>query len=302
MADKKHALTLALEDPALPQVLKEIQQVVVPNKDIGAFRALVASGAVDPLFIPEQHPLMSPVSLAMSGEDPKKWLAALFSQNNDAFLAANVALSSYYGQPQIAYFDMDRYKVEIQPLLPRLVQNGDYAFSDFLTIAPAAAAKLAEMPLVKRGGDAPEPLFHHTFNTSDCSVAMLDRLEQLTGSDDFLMLRNARGETMFHRIAAHPGFQHDEAKTDMLSWMLQRRPQLVNDTDRFGWTPLDRLVSRVNSSVDTPMGRLLIVAGARMERQIAPGFNLAAALEEHGHKRLDKAAVRKLPGAAAPSA
>ena len=42
--------------------------------------------------------------------------------------------------------------------------------------------------------------------------------------------------------------------------------------------------------------RLLIVSGARLEKQMAAKFNVAAELDERSGKRLDKPLPRRLPG------
>jgi hypothetical protein len=75
--------------------------------------------------------------------------------------------------------------------------------------------------------------------------------------------------------------------------MLQRKPELVNEPDRFGWTPLDRLLSRCQGKYDTSMGRLLVASGARFEKQLAPNFNIAAEIEERSGARIGKPAKPK---------
>ena len=68
---------------------------------------------------------------------------------------------------------------------------------------------------------------------------------------------------------------------------------LVNEPDRYGWTPLDRLVSLSPERLDTSMSRLLIASGGTLQKQIAPKFNFAAELEKRDAQRLDKPAAPK---------
>ncbi len=87
--------------------------------------------------------------------------------------------------------------------------------------------------------DMAEPLFHHLFGAGDFTVKTLDMLEQMTGGTEFLNIKNSRGATMFHRIVSNASWTETEDKLDLAAWMLQKNPQLLNDPDRFGWTPLD---------------------------------------------------------------
>ena len=283
----------ALADATVSQALKDLLTRIIPEKRFDDMRELVKQGVIDPLDVPEKHPLMSPVSQVMAtGDDSKKWLSALFSADSEAMQKA-VMPKGYYGS-DISRFDV-RYGLERPPLLGVLLGNPAKVL-EMVTTLPAIAGKVLGWKSIPQYGDTPEPLFHHLYNASEFTVKTLDMLEQLTGGTEFLNIRDSRGATMFHRIVSHANWVEDESKLDMASWMLQKNPQLLNDPDRFGWTPLDRLLARTKGELDSSMGRFLIVAGGRLERQMAAKFNVAAELDERSGKRLDKPFTRKLPG------
>lgn len=286
----------ALADPRVHPILKDLAQRVIPGGMKDELARMVRVGLIDPVMVPETQPILSPVSQIMSlppGE-AKEWLKILFA---DAPEKLAVAKCPCYGF-QHGYFSADPdnrnpyYATELETpsLVSVLASRTETPVMELAAITPAALT--GSVP-DRYGNNAAEPLFHQLFNSKEFSVATFDKLEELCGNDDFLMLKNSRGETLFHRIASYTGWGEDIARLDVASWMLQRRPNLVNEPDRFGWTPLDRLVSQARGQVDTSMGRLLIVSGARLEKQIAPAFTLAAALEEHSGARLDKPSARK---------
>lgn len=291
----------ALADPDVPAALKRLLTDIVPRKDFDALRALVQTGEIDPLYIPPSQPLISAVSVLVSAEDSTKWLSALFSAAPQSFFAAKLASSDYYGT-NIDRFDINRNYGTIQqlPLAPFVMKDTAAPVTKLLEILPEMAEKLLRMPFpqTRVSGQPEEVLLHHLVSGNEFTVEALDKIEKLTGGDDFLMIRNARGETLFHHLASNTSWSDDSDRLDIAGWMLQRKPLLVNDADRFGFTPLDRLVMNSRGKVDTAMGRLLLASGAKLEKQIAPGFNLKAALQEHSETRLDKAPIRRaaVPG------
>ncbi|TAL37295.1 MAG: hypothetical protein EPN97_05560 [Alphaproteobacteria bacterium] len=285
-----------LEDPGVPEVLKHLALHLIPEKRSDELAALVREGSLDPLMICEARPLLSPLSQVMGmpreeadrwlkimlGDDPEKWASAqcpCYGFRNGRFSTDPDYKDSYYNMT-----------LETPALLAVLAARTETPVVDIAQISPAALA----LPAADRYGNATDqPLLHQMLQTKEFSIATFDKLEKITGGTDFLFIKNARGETLFHRLASAPSFQEDLARLDAVSWMLQRRPGLVNEPDRFGWTPLDRLLSQSQGKVDTSMGRLLIVSGARLEKQMATQFNLAAALEERSGARLDKPGPRK---------
>jgi hypothetical protein len=287
-----------LEDPAVPEVLKHLATHLIPESRPYELAALIREGSLDPLMICEARPLLSPVSQVMGmpreeadrwlkillGDDPGKWASAkcpCYGFRNGRFSTDPDYKDSYYGTT-----------LETPSLLAVLAARTETPVVDIAQVAPAALA----LPTADRYGNVTDqPLLHQMLQTKEFSIATFDKLEKITGGSGFLSIKNARGETLFHRIASTPSFQEDIVRLDAISWMLQRKPELVNEPDRFGWTPLDRLLSQSQGKVDTSMGRLLIVSGARLEKQMTPQFNLASALEEHSGSRLDKPAPRK-PG------
>ena len=288
----------ALADPALPAALKDLSERIIPNKLQDEFRHLVDCGAIDPLQTCAAQPLFSPVSQVMGlpPEEADVWLQILFAHAPAAALEATCPCYGFRNGRFSTDPDFrDTYygtALETPALAAVLAARTDTPVITVAKIFP----QLLDSVVSDRYGNIPEQsLLHQMVDGRELNVPTFDKLEELTGGTDFLASKNARGETMFHRIVSYTSSGEDLNRLDIASWMLQRRPELINDPDRFGWTPLDRLVSRTQGNVDTSMGRLLIVSGARLEKQLAPKFNLQSALDTHSGARLDKPSPRK-PG------
>ena len=287
----------ALGDPSVPPALKRLAEEVIPKKDFAAFRAMVASGEISPQMESGSQPLMGPVEqvLAMGkGDESIKWLGALFDSDVEKLRSATAfGWGSYYWE-HLA-FSLQEYAgetIEARSLLSVLFYTrGDEALMQLAALSP----KLLEERIFDREGNKMEPLLHQAFSNNKIGVGVLDCLEAVTGNADFLKLKNHRGETLFHRVTTNSSWTENSDRLDQASWMLQRNPKLVNEPDRFGWTPLDRLLSNTQGKSDSSMGRFLLASGARLEKQIAPSFNLASFLRAEEEKRLDKPPVRKLP-------
>lgn len=293
------AREMALEDPGVPEVLRHLAKTLIPEKRSDELAALIRAGALEPLMICDAQPLLSPVSQIMGmvkedadiwlkillGDDPEKWAAAkcpCYGFRNGRFSTDPDYKDSYYSMT-----------LETPSLLAVLAARTDTPVVEVAQIVPAALA----LPYADRYGNvADQPLLHQLLQSREFSIETFDRLEKLTGGVEFLNIKNSRGETLFHRIVSNFSSCENLVHLDVASWMLQRRPELVNEPDRFGWTPLDRMLSQSQGKLDTSMGRLMIVSGARLEKQMATQFNLAAALDEHSGARLDKPAPRKASG------
>lgn len=291
--DRTDYRRIALDDQSVSQVLKDLHERIIPEKNLAAFRRLVEEGGISPAMAYGEQPLMSPVSqvLAMDAESAAEWLKALFSK--EPHLAGTAKAPGWGLRWGNFSSDIRRYDgdgIETPLLMTVLAARGDNGILETAALYPAALAN--EVPA--RDGGAGEPLFHQLLASGAFSIRALDRLEELCGGADFLTIKNARGETLLHRIAADPAWGESQDKLDAASWMLQKNPQLANAPDRFGWTPLDRLLSRAQGKLDSSMGRLLLASGARLEKQIAPHFNLAAVLQAQEEKRLEKPPVRRL--------
>jgi hypothetical protein len=285
----------ALADPAVPAVLKDLAAHVAQN-DREALRSMVESGAIDPLFTCAAQPLLSPVSQMFAADDPVAWLKILFAKQPEKIAEAqcpcyNFGSSSFSVDLNFPDNRWNSAQLETPGLLPVLSERlrGTGKKRSVCDIAELCPAALGVKVANYKGETGDGPLLHHLLNYDELSVAALDRLEAITGNADFLLLRNDRGETLFHRIAADSYRREDLPKLDAASWMLQKRPELVNTADRFGWTPLDRHISVDSGKCDNSMGRLLLASGAKLAKQIAPGFNLRALLDERD--ALDKPAV-----------
>lgn len=288
----------ALQDASVPTALKDLANRIIPGARFDDFREAVETGAIDPLDVPEKFPMMSAVSQVLALPDAKeqmKWLKELFDGSPEKFrdaVAPNFGFQ--WGRPDTniaSYDDYRGYEVERTPLFSLLAQRADVTLADFFALDPQA---LAQDVVNRDASQAAQPLLHHIAFTRELSVKALDDIEAATGNADFLLIKNARGETLFHRIASYHGNHEDESKLDILSWMSMRKPQLVNEPDRFGWTPLDRLLAHSRGKIDTMLGRFLLASNAKLAKQIAPEFNLKAQLQENEGLGLDKQPSRKL--------
>jgi hypothetical protein len=285
----------ALDDPRLPPVLKHLAEHIIPEKRETELRALVREQALDPLMICDAQPLLSPVAQVMNmpTADTVPWLNILFSGAPEKMAYAKCPCRGFRNgnfSTDLNYHDYYNTGIESPLLLTVLISRTETPLSDLTALFPQV---LAEKIPDRYGNNSDEPFVHSLLQSREFSVATFDRLEELTGGVDFLNIKNSRGETLFHRVVRNYGWCEDITKLDVASWMLQRKPELVNEPDRFGWTPLDRMLSLCQGKLDTSMGRLMIVSGARLEKQMATQFNLAAALEEHSGSRLDKTVPRK---------
>ncbi|MDI1228270.1 MAG: hypothetical protein PSY14_11355 [bacterium] len=288
----------AMADESVPSSLKDLANRIIAGARFDDFREAVECGAIDALDVPEKFPMMSPVSqiLAMGdAKDQMTWLKVLFEGEPEKFRAAVAPNFGYHwGSPNTdinAYDDYRGYDIERTPLFSLLAQRPAVTLADFFALDPDALAQ----PVTGRDASQPaQPLLHHIAFTRELTVTALDDIEAATGNADFLLIKNARGETLFHRIASNTSHHEDETKLDLLSWMSQRKPNLVNEADRFGWTPLDRLLTHSRGKLDTSLGRFLLASNAKLAKQIAPEFNLKAQLLENEGLGLDKQPSRKL--------
>lgn len=293
-----HVREQALQDASVGASLKDLATRIIPDGRFNDFREAVEAGAIDPLDVPEKFPMMSAVSQVLALPDAKdqiKWLKELFNGAPEKFRAAVAPNFGFqWGSPNTniaVYDDYRRYEIERTPLFSLLAQRPDVTLADFIALDPQALAQ----DVVNRDASQPaQPLLHHIAFNRELTVKALDDIEAATGNADFLLIKNARGETLFHRIAGYNGNHEDENKIDILGWMTQRKPHLVNEPDRFGWTPLDRLLSRSRGKLDTSLGRFLLASNGRLAKQIAPEFNLKAQLQENEGLGLDKQPSRKL--------
>ena len=288
----------ALQDASVATALKDLANRIIPAGRFDDFREAVEAGAIDPLDVPEKFPMMSAVSQVLAlpeAKDQIKWLKELFDGEPEKFRAAVAPNFGFqWGRPDTniaAYDDYRGYEIERTPLFSLLAQRADVTLADFFALDPQA---LAQNVVNRDSSQNPQPLLHHIAFNRELTVKALDDIEAATGNADFLLIKNARGETLFHRIASYNGNHEDETKIDILSWMSQRKPSLVNEPDRFGWTPLDRLLSHSRGKLDTTLGRFLLASNAKLAKQIAPEFNLKAQLQENEGLGLDKPPARKL--------
>ncbi|MDE1151326.1 MAG: hypothetical protein PW788_02220 [Micavibrio sp.] len=293
----------AQQSNALPAIegstaalLQDLAFRIIPRQRFDEVRDLVRTGRLDVTKVWEENPLMSPLSQLAGAPEWKKFLQAAFADAPEAALNAPCPCHSFRSggastDPSTFHATYSN-TIETPNLATFLLRSGK-TMGDVAEALP----QLLAAPVGDYYNNNPQPMLFMLLANEREIVAMLDALEKSTGGCEFLYQKNARGETLFNTIAQNASYREDPARLDAASWMLQRRPALVNECDRFGWTPLDRFISSAGINFDCSMGRLLVAAGAEFARQVAPGFNLATAVEERAGRRLDKPQPKK-PGLA----
>jgi len=279
---------------AYTALLEDLSFRIIPEKRFDELRDLVRTGKLDLTKVWEPNPLMSAVSQLAGAPDWQEFFKAAFEAAPEAALDAPCpchGLRTGNASTNPATFHNSYGNSVETPNLATFLLRSGKGIADIAKALP----QLLDAPVGDYYNRNPQPMLFAVLGSEREIVDQLDALEAATGGCEFLYLRNARGETLFHTIAQSPSSRDDQARLDAVSWMLERRPGLVNERDRFGWTPLDRFVSFAGANVDCAMSRLLVAAGAEFSRQIAPGFNLAAAVEERAGRRLDKPQPKK-PG------
>ena len=168
--------------------------------------------------------------------------------------------------------------VSQRPLVQWLMEKFSLKALDIADRAPQLLAQNY------RSGDVTQPLVHHYILNANRQVAELEDLAQAAGTLDFLDVVDAAGKTVFFRLATQGPFDN---ALDIMSWMLLRRPELIQGTDALGWTVLGRYVQRTTN--ESAHSRFLIAAGARFRWQTPPGLSHAEAVVfRDKHDRINK--------------
>lgn len=276
------------------ELLQDLATRIIPENLFNEVRNLVRTGQLDVTKVWEPEPLLSPISQLAGAPEWQDFLRAAFADKPEAAVNAPCPCHNLHrgfastDPTTVDTSNNGRNGVEMRNLATFLYRSGKTA-NQILEALP----QLLLSPIADTNNANPQQLLFVDLVNSAQIVEHLDALEASSGNTEFLKLKNTRGQTLFHAIAQSPSFREDYVRIDALSWMLERRPEIINEPDRFGWTPLDRLMAFSNGNVDSPLGRLLLSAGARLSRQIAPGFNLAATIETRKFNNIPKLQLKK---------
>ncbi len=270
-------------------LLQDLRARIIPQQLYGEFKALLADRTFDVLTPFDPDLLLSPLSQICAAPESTRWLKMVAEAEPEKFASASCPHAILYRNNRTANPAEVDYR--------STVVKGELA--SFLFFSGKKPAEIAEIEPKLLGATVSDEynrkftLLFQALQTSEDPIAALDGIAAATGNADFIYTRNERGETPLHFIAQQSVYAEDKLRIDVVSWMLQKKPLLANEPDRFGWTPLDRYVSQNAERLDTSMVRLLIASGAALEKQIAPKFNFAAELAKRDAQRLDKPATPK---------
>lgn len=275
-------VTQMLADDSVPQAAKILHTGIIPAKDTAAFTALVESGQLraDMCGADCAHPLASPLSQVLSMGEPERtsWLSSLLRHYDGD--AAALKIASYYSgshTTRLAGYTEGSHRIGHDSLVYHLQTR---CGMNLFQIAQIDGRLLAAQV---KNGDVMQPLLFNLLANAQLTLDNLDTLAASAGNADFLLAADAQGQTLFMRLASHYGYREHAATLDCMSWMLMHHPHLVNQQDRLGWTPLDRYIAaaaRANEARgESTLLRMLVAGGAEFNRQVAPGFNLAEAVE-----------------------
>lgn len=274
--EKEKRIARFLDDAAVPEVLKHTYRVLIPEGRFDTIADMIAAGEYDDAIQCPAAPLGG--LLAQLAAVPKTTFAPhmkrVMRALNDRAEIPLAQLTAPYiklasGSTSFNLADYKGQAVASWNLVSLLIGRHELKLLDIAAIAPRLLAQNHTMD------DTTIPRAHHYILFRDRKAADLDAIEKAAGTLDFLDIRDDRGRTVFFRLASDQA-SHSHA-LDLLSWMIQRKPELVHATDDLGWTALDRYVQRVGT-VENAHQRFLIAAGATFNRQVPPGLSVADAL------------------------
>jgi hypothetical protein len=281
-------LEKALANPAVPEALKELHLRILPGKDVAALQQMMSEGRINPLDSCAACPALSPINqilLVENKEKKKEFLKALFSTCPEKFSLAHCTMfRDSYGHPRLPDFSGNAAREKVSLGL------ADY-LARYISLTPAEILEISPFALLSKTEDG-----RGFAMRMSPDIALFEKLAAKWGTD-FLDARNDRGETLVHILLACSG--EERTRLDLLSWVLMKKPHLASVQDNLGWTPLDRHIAGLTvANADNATTRLLVTFGASFNRQLAPGFNLAAEVKERQSLTLDKPAPaqRKTPG------
>lgn len=268
----------ALAKADMPAVLKDFHLRILPEKRYAELADMVRAGTFDPLFSYEAFPLLSPVTAILGQADWREGLKALFSAAPEKLNEAKIHRFRSYSSGNKRSFSLLEYEEGNtywdSPIL--LVKYFSEEKKNLFEIA-ALFPSLFYQRKVNPDGEICPYLFD-VATQEKLTVQRLEMIKDVAGSVDFLNLTDSKGRTLFYKFLQEAQVR-DVNALDAATWMLMHKPELVNIPDHLGWTILDRLIVSSGGDYDTPMGRLLVASGARLNRQVAPKFNLAAEIE-----------------------
>lgn len=284
-----------LDQHAVAEPLKDLCQNLIPGRNFARFADRLARGDFDEHLACSAHPMGG--LLAQLCAAPKElgtdWLKAV--ANHDAFDLAALTVP-YYAANNRYFSSIKDYSgsgtVFSASLGSWLVSQREMKI---IAVAQFAPRLLAQN---HRTNDITQPLIHHALFHNSVSISTLRNYVEATGSLDFITFENNAGQNMFHRLASAKGYYHQMNIVEAVSWLIERKPELVHSTDEAGWTVLDRYVANMTQQsipapagiAESPMLRLLLSADAPLRRQTPPGLSLVDyhAAQKSERKLIDK--------------
>ncbi len=290
VAKYKSTYDKVMESDATPAVLKTLLKDIVPSKNLKALKEMVASGEITPYTASPEHKLANALGIIMSADSDAggdgEWLKTLFSKNPEAVCDPNLRVHSYGGgQGVTSLRRYDGENVSNLSFFEHLRTRKRLKFDELIDVSTDF------LLMSVQDGDRNVPFVHTLVSNEQPRLERYEALEKKLGSAAFINSVDDRGETMFYKIVSARNFIDDRRAHDVATWMLMKNPDLVNVADRLGWTPLDRHVSEaLDPSKTNDMLALLVTSGAKLNRQIAPQFNLSAEVERRSEEKMDKPA------------
>ncbi len=266
-----------LRNADVAQPLKDLCLHILPAADFATFKRRLDRGDFDAHLTCDAHPMGG--LLAQLAAAPKElgndWLQAVAQR--EAFAVDALSVPYYYtGSYYSSHIkDYTGQSVSQRPLGSWMLGHRSMKYPD---LAQFCARLLAHE---YKANDVSQPIAHHAIYGTPTLEYLRDFADK-AGTLDFINVKNANGESVFYRLATNKNLYNHASTLNVLSWLLERKPELIHTTDDAGWTALDRYVlqmtvqSGVSQAVTTESGmlRLLLASGAQFRRQTPPGMSL----------------------------
>lgn len=290
-----------MDDEDVPAALKKLYTDILPAKDFAAFEKMLKSGALDNTLTITSQPLGGLITLIAAAIEDKdelaKWLAPVCKHT--AFDTASLGVTTFYvpsAGSKLALKDFkDDHKITQLTLAQYL-----FKWRKMTVVDIAGLNQNLLQQSVPNDNSHLYPLLAYSYSNYGDTLTNFKKIAEATGSTGFLFfpINYETGHTLFFKAACDARNAEDSPLLNLLSWMLERAPSLIDSRDEYGWTVLDRYISSTtshnnNNLVRSSLLRLLVSAGAQLNRQLTPDFNLAAEMEKR--ESLKKDPLRSKP-------
>lgn len=266
-----------LRNQDIARPLKDLCLHLIPSGDFDTFKQRLDDGEFDAHLACDAHPMGG--LLAQLAAAPKDlgnhWMQAVAQR--EAFTLADLRVPYYNnGSSYVSNIkDYSSQSVSHYWLGSWMITHRGMKYPDVAQFCPRLLAH------DYRTNDVTQPIAHHAIY-GNLTLEYLRDFADKAGSLDFANIKNAAGESIFYRIATNKNLFNHVPTLNVLSWMLDRKPDLIHSVDDAGWTTLDRYVLQMTvqsggslaAATETAMLRLLLSAGAQFRRQSPPGLSL----------------------------